>query len=152
MLHKIHPTPTSSRGNPSPPSHLPYRHRGTHIYTSSVDPPHPLHYMQNPTQTRRNIHLTPAQHYHSLHNTLPPVPDDSSVRTHIHTEFTRRALDSLPPNSLLGARSHDACETELTLDRWQRGRLRCGNSTLVPSYMHRLGLVQDDSCPNCGMI
>ena len=71
--------------------------RGTHIYTSAVDPKHPLHFMQNPTQTRRKIHFTPAQHYHTLHDTLPPVPDNSSVRTHIHTEFTRRALDSLPP-------------------------------------------------------
>ena len=48
--------------------------------------------MQNPTQTRRNQHLTPAQHNHTLHKTLPPVPDNSSVRIHIHTEFIRRAL------------------------------------------------------------
>ena len=126
--------------------------RGTH--TSTVNPHHSLHFMQNPTQTRRNIHLTPAQHYHTLHNNLPPVLGDSSVRTDIHTEFTQRALDSLPPNSLLSVRPPAACETELTLDRWQRvqlGRLRCSCTTLVPSYMHTLGLAQDDSCPNyCG--
>ena len=29
------------------------------------------------------------------------------------------------------------------------GWLRCGHSTLVPSYMNRLRLAQDDSCPNC---
>ena len=51
--------------------------------------------MQNPTQTRWNIHLTPEQNYNTQHNTLPPVPDDNSVRTHIHKEFTRRSLDSL---------------------------------------------------------
>ena len=101
---------------------------------------------------KKNTSDTHTAH-HMLHNTLPPVPDDSSVRIHIHTEFTRRALDSLPPNSLHGVRPPTACETELTLDRWQRvqlGWLRCGHSTLVPSYMHRLGLAQDDSCPNCG--
>ena len=112
--------------------------RVTNSYTSTLDPQHPLHDMQNPTKTRRNIHLTPAQHYHTQHNTLPPVPDDSSLRTHIHTEFTQSALDSLPPWCPPPA----ACETELMLDRCQRvqlGRLRYGNSTLVPSYMHRLG-------------
>ena len=127
--------------------------RGTHIYSFTVDPQHPKHFIQNLTETRRNIHLTSAQHYHTLHNSLPPVPDDSSVRTDIHTELTRRALDSLPSNFLLGVRPPAACETEITLDHWQRvqlGQLRCGHSTLVPSYMHRLGLAQDDSWSNCG--
>ena len=58
--------------------------RGTHNYTFTVDPHHPQHLMQKPTET----HKTPAQHYHTLHNSLPPVPDNSSVKTHIHTEFT----------------------------------------------------------------
>ena len=96
-LHKIHPTPTNSRGNPSPPSPLLYGHeRHTHLHIHSRSTAS-LHFMQNLTQTRRNIHLTHAHHYHTLHNALPPVPDDSSVRTNIHTEFTRKALDSLPP-------------------------------------------------------
>ena len=118
--------------------------RDTHIYTSTVDPHHPIHFMQNPTQTRRNIHLTP------LHNTLPPVQDDRSVRTPIHTEMTRRALDTLPLNSVLGVRPPAACETKHTRDRRQRvqlGQLRCGHSTLVlhASYMHRLGLASADT-------
>ena len=46
------------------------------------------------------------------------------------------------PSPLGVSRPPAACETELTLNRWQRvqlWRLRCVHSTLGPSYMHRLG-------------
>ena len=81
---------------------------------------------------------------------LPPVPDGRSVRTHIHAEFTRRALNSLTPNSLPAVRYlRDKSHTG-PLAAGATGRLWCGHSTLVLSYMLRLGLAQDDSCPNCG--
>ena len=116
--------------------------RGTHIYTSKVDPHDPywaLHFMQNPTQARRNIHLTPTQHYYRLQKLFP--------QSRIIALWGPTSIQSLP-NSLLWFRPPAACEAELTLDRWQRvqlGRVRCGHSTGVLSYMLRLGLAQDDS-------
>ena len=127
--------------------------RGTHFFTSTVDPGHPLHYMQTPRTTRRHIHNTPAAHYTSLYNTLPPTPDGTSLRRHIHTTFTERALEALPPNSLLGTRPPPISSTENSLPRLDQvhlSRLRCGHHTAIPTYMHRIGLAPNDTCSLCG--
>ena len=96
-LHKIHPTPTPSRGNPSPPSYLPCGHKWhthLHIHSKSTAPP-TLHAKPN-TNTEKKTSDTRTTLPHATPHPSP-VPDNSSVRTHIHTEFTQRALDSLPP-------------------------------------------------------
>ena len=91
--------------------------RGTHIHSRSTAPP-TLHAKPN-TNTEKHTSDTSTTLYQMLHNTLPSIPDGSAVKTHIHTEFTQRALDS----SLLGVRLPAACRTEFTLDCWQRVQL-----------------------------
>ena len=126
--------------------------RGTHIYTSTSDMDHPLHYMQNPRPTDRHLHLTPAEHYHALYNTLPPIPPNTSHRTHIHTHFTDRALRNAEPNHLLGARPPRVDDSEQTLPRVDRvhlARLRCGHHPSIPAYAHRIGRALTDQCTWC---
>ena len=126
--------------------------RGTHAFTSTADPSHPLHYMQTPRPTSRYIHNTPAAHYLSLYSSLPPVPPDTSLRTHIHSSFTSQALAGLEPNSLLGTRPPPVNSEELLLPRTDRvhlARLRCGHHPALPVYMHRIGRAPDDSCAFC---
>ena len=36
------------------------------------------------------IRKTPAHYYSTLYNTLPPTPQNTSLRTHIHTHFANR--------------------------------------------------------------
>ena len=93
---KSTPLPHLHEENPSPPSHLPYGHeRHTHLHFYSISTA-PLHFMQNPTQTRRKIHLAPAQHYHMLHNTLPSFLDNSCEDPHPHRVFLKST--GLPPS------------------------------------------------------
>jgi hypothetical protein len=128
--------------------------RGTHMYNSTVDPEHPLHYMQTPTQTRRNIRTTPATHYRNLTNHLPPTPDGLSFRRHVHTVFTQRGVDSLEANSLLHARPPELNPEERTLSRADRvhlTRFRCGHHPAIPAYRHRIGLEATDTCTWCGL-
>ena len=127
--------------------------RGTHAYTSTLDPHHPLHFMHTPPHTSRHIHNTPADHYHSLYHGLPPCPPDTSLRSHIHTHFTRRGVSGLEPNSILGSRPPrvDAAERSLSRgDRVHLARFRCGHHPALPAYMHRIGLSADDLC-SCGI-
>ena len=126
--------------------------RGTHAYTSTLSPTHPLHYMQTPTHTARHIHNTPAEHYRSLYQSLPPCPQRLSERAHIHRELTARPLLNAPPNTLLQSRPPLVDPSEKSLKREERvhlSRLRCGHHTSLPTYMHRIGLAPDDTCTLC---
>ena len=127
--------------------------RGTHIYNATVDPDHPLHYMQDPTQTRRHIHNTPATHYRNLTDSLPPAQDGESFRRRVHTHFTREGVNSLRNNTLLDRRPPDVNPEERLLPRADRvhlTRLRCGHHPAVPAYRHRIGLEATDACTMCG--
>ena len=128
--------------------------RGTHAYSSTIDPSHPLHFMQTPANTgRQHIHRTPARHYNTLYTSLPPRPEGTSERKHIHTVFTQRALSSSSPNSLLQALPPPVASEERTLGRDARvhlSRLRCGHHPALPTYMHRIGRADDDLCHLCG--
>ena len=128
--------------------------RGTHFYTSTLDPSHPLHYMQTERRTPRNIHTTPATHYKQHYDTLPPTPPNTSLRTHIHTTHTTRAIHSFRPNSLLGTRPPPVASSEAVLprpDRVHLSRLRCGHHHSLPSYMHRIGRAASDLCNFCSL-
>ena len=92
-------TATSPQGHLHDETHvLPLKYhwdmRGTHIYNSTVDPNHPLHHMQAPTRTRRQIHNTPATHYRTLTDSLPPARDGESFRGRVHTHFAREGVAS----------------------------------------------------------
>ena len=126
--------------------------RGTHIYSSTLDPSHPLHTTLQHRPTPRHIHNTPASHYTSLFSTLPTLPPDTTLRTHIHTHFTQTAISNHPPNSLLGSRPPPISAAERTLPRLDRvslARFRCGHHPSLPSYKHRIGRAQSDSCTWC---
>ena len=129
--------------------------RGTHQYTSTAHPAHPLHHLRSaPTKTPRSRppHKTPASYYTTHLNSLPPTPDDITLRTHIHTVYTRRAIDAFPPNTILGAPPPiiDTREQHLPReDRVHLARLRCGHHTSIPTYMHRIGRASTPTCVHC---
>jgi len=126
--------------------------RGTHFYTSTLSPSHPLHYIQNERRTPRNIHTTPATYYRHLYTSLPDTPLNTSLQKHIHTTFTDRALSSFPPNSILGVRPPPIDFSEVHLSRRERvtlSRLRCGHHPSLPSYNHRIGRAVSDLCEYC---
>ena len=56
--------------------------RGTHFFSSITDPFHPLHFMQTPRPTPRNIHTSQTLPQ-SLH--LPPTNSPAHHTTFIHT-------------------------------------------------------------------
>ena len=132
------------------------RMRGTHIYTSTARPTHPLHHLRSAPARRPRAHpphTTPAQFYQSELDSLPPAPENTSLRTHIHTVYTNRTLNTFPQNTLLGSTPpplHTQREQHLPrVDRVHLARLRCGHHTSIPTYMHRIGRAPDATCPHC---
>ena len=132
------------------------RMRGTHIYTSTEHTNHPLHHLRSAPVRRPRPdppHRTVAQLYQRELDSLPPLPDNTSLRTHIHTIYTQRTLDSAEPNTLLGTRPPPIDPTlEQHLPREDRvhlARLRCGHHTSLPKYRHRIGLAPDSRCDYC---
>ena len=149
-LHKIHSTPTPSRGNSSPPSYLPYghkRHTHLHINIRSTAPP-TLHvkHSTNTEKHRSDTRTTPATtRYATLFLQSWTIALWGPTSTQSLPE--RHGTPSLLTPSLVSGRPLPTRQGLL----WTAGsRCNWGNSTLVPSYMHRLGPPQDDSCPNCG--
>ena len=132
------------------------RMRGTHIYSSTADPSHPLLHLRTAPARRPRAyppHTTPAKFYQDLHDSLPPLPEGITLGTHIHTTFTQRAIATFPPNSLLGVPPPLVNrERERSLPREDRvhlARLRCGHHTSIPTYTNRIGLPTDSSCVYC---
>ena len=129
--------------------------RGTHQYTSTAYPAHPLHHLRSAPRKpprSRPPHKTPASYYSAHLTSLPPTPDDITLRTHIHTVYTRRTIDAFPPNSILGAPPPLINTHEQHLPREDQvhlARLRCGHHTSIPTYTHRIGLAPDSTCPHC---
>ena len=126
--------------------------RGTHAYTSYTDPQHPLHYLTQERPLNRNIRKTPAHYYSTLYNTLPPTPQNTSLRTHIHTHFTNRGITRMQPNTILDKHPPPISDEELTLSREERvhlSRLRCGHHPALPSYTKRINLTDTDTCTLC---
>ena len=133
------------------------RMRGTHIFSSTTHPSHSLHHLHQapsrPPRRSRVPHTTPAKFYKDSLNSLPPLPDNTSLHSHIHTTLTRETLDTFPPNTLLGAPpplANTLHEQRLPReDRVHLARLRCGHHTSIPTYMHRIGRAPTPTCVHC---
>jgi len=123
------------------------------LAAASTNQHHPLHYMTDHPHTPKNIKTTPCTRYHTqLLSSLPPRPHQTSFQKHIHTQITRRSIQSLKDNTLLHARPPDIHPTELTLPREDRvhlARLRCGHHPALLSYQKRLDDAVGDACPGC---
>ena len=126
------------------------------MFSSTESPAHPLHHLRSAPARRsraRPPHLTPAMFYQRELDSLPPLPDNISLRTHIHTVYARESLEASQPNTLLGTRpppADPALERLLSReDRVHLARLRCGHHMALPSYRHRIGLDRDPSCVYC---
>jgi len=126
------------------------RMRGTHIYTSTGHPTHALHHLRTAPARRPRAdppHTTAAQYYQTELDSLPPIPENTSLRTHIHTVYTSRTLNSFPPNTLLGTTPpplHIQREQHLPREGWVHlSRFRCGHHTAIPTYKHRIGRAPD---------
>jgi len=65
--------------------------RGTHIYTSTDCPTHPLHHLRSAPARRqrpRPPRTTVAKLYQQELDSLPPTPDNTILRTHTYTPST----------------------------------------------------------------
>ena len=130
--------------------------RGTHIFSATESPTHPLHRLRSAPARRSRTnppHQTSAAYYQRELDSIPPLPINTSLRTHIHSVYTQRSLESSQPNTLLGTRPPPVDpELERHLPREDRvhlARLRCGHHTALPSYRHRICPDQDPSCVYC---
>lgn len=135
---------------------LPLKHNmnmmGMQFYAGTVDPDHPCHQLQTPLQTRRHIHNTPAAHYSTLLSNIPPPPDNTSMRKHIHTTVTSQTLSSYRPNTILQDHPPQIADEERGLPRADRvhlSRLRCGHHPVLQSYQCRIGNSPTDTCLRC---
>ena len=122
---------------------------GTHLHINRFQR-QPLHYLRS-APARRKRARPPRTTVAKLY--LPPIPDDTSLRTHIHTVYTSRTLDIYPVNSILGTLPHHIntqAESHLPReDRVHLSRLRCGHHTDIPAYMDRIGQAPNPDCPHC---
>ena len=96
-----------------------------------------------------------AKLYQQELDSLPPIPDNSLLRTHIHTVYTNRTPQTYQVNTILGislpyikkqAESHLPRE-----DRVNLSRLRCGHQTAIPFNMYRIGQAPNPDCPHCNI-
>ena len=132
------------------------RMTGTQLYASTDNPSHPLQILHQPPARQPRSHPphnTPASYYASTLQTIPPPTGNTSWRTHIHTTLTQQHLTTLPNNTILHAPpplTDTTLEQHLTReDRVHLSRLRCGHHTAIPSYMHRIGQLNDPTCHLC---
>ena len=132
--------------------------RGTHIYTSTDCPTHPLHHLRSAPARRQRARpprTTVAKLYQTELDSIPSIPENTSLHTHIHTVYTNITLDTFPVNAILGTTSlppHINTHAESHLPRDNRvhlSRLRCGHHTVIPTYMHRIGQMPNPDSPHC---
>jgi hypothetical protein len=99
---------------------------------------HPNHSLHNPLPNLRTHRPTPASHYSSLYDEVPPPPE----RSRIHTHFVKRALEGAEQNSILGVPPPplvDGSEVAQTYtDRRHLARMRCGHHLALRAYEHRI--------------
>ena len=126
--------------------------RGTQFFAAASSPGHPTHHLHNPTITRRHHHNTPASHYRTLWSDIPPLPPSRVEKSWIHQHLVTRALNTAPPNSILGERPPSISPVECSMPRSDRvhlSRLRCGHHLGVLSYEHRIRPATDPTCRWC---
>jgi hypothetical protein len=126
--------------------------RGTQLFAATRSESHPLREALERRHTPRRIHKTPADHYGAQYDELPPAPRNTTLRTHIHSTHTARALENLAPNSILGAPPPLIAGEESNLSRQDRvslARIRCGHHPGLDSYKHRIGRAVADTCTRC---
>jgi len=130
--------------------------RETRIYPSTDCPTHPLHHLRSAPARRQRARpprTTVAKLYQQELDSLPPTPDNTSLRTHIRTVYTNRTLDTYPVNTILGTSPpHINTQAETHLPREDRvhlSRLRCGHHTAIPAYMYRIRQAPNPDCPHC---
>ena len=99
------------------------------LAAGSANPDNPCHYMLAHQPTPRSIKTTIQALYTGLLNT---IRQHSS--SHIHTHFTKIALQKLGPNTILGTpptEIHHAEPALLRADQVHPSRLCCGHHTAL---------------------
>ena len=109
-------------------------------------------------------HVITCQHYHqdqsrTLHTATtvtswPPYLDpitflDRLHQTHTYTQLTRRYLQKLGRNRILGRKPPLISENEKQMSRVHLTGLCCGHHPYLNSYKKRLNSIHTTSCPNC---
>ena len=154
VTHLQHPPTTSTRRHASSRSLHTWIwgvHTSTHPHLTPL-----IHYTTCKQNGGCHATFTPHQPL-TTDNTSAhylPTPSNTSLRTHIHTTYTTRAILSFRPNSLLGTRPPPVASSEAVLprpDRVHLSRLRCGHHPSLPSYMHRIGRAASDLCNFCSL-
>ena len=117
-------------------------------------PDHPgFKNVHRPLPARNHLKPTIQKYRNCIQNHLPINADNRKTKIKaIHTSEVKNALDSLPPNKVLGTKPPDINKEELTLSRHVRSQLsqlRSGYSRRLNNYLHKLDDNIDDKCPNC---
>ena len=103
--------------------------------------------------TPRNIHRTPAVHYSSLYNQVPPIPPRRAKKSWIHEQFVSEYLSQAPVNSILKEPPPLIADSESSLPRESRfhlAQLRCGHHPSLLTYQNRIDQTTDPTCRYCG--
>ena len=78
----------------------------------------------------------------------------SYVKNQLHTDIVRKSIESSGPNRVLGVRPPPIHASETSLPRITRttlSQLRSGHCGKLKDLQLRLGKVNDDICPDCGL-
>ena len=76
---------------------------GTQYYVRATDPSHPSHHITLQQPPDRNKKTTPARYYTQLFQNIPPVPNNTTMIKHIHTQITKQAILNRPNNTILNS-------------------------------------------------
>ena len=128
----------------------------THGYRSTVCPTHPIHHLRSAPARRKKArpsHTTVAKLYQTELYSFLPIPENTSLRTHIYTVYTNRTHSYLPrkhhtrhdtPPTNTQSEIYFPCEYQVHLSQF-----RCGHYNAIPTYTHRIGQAPNFDCPHC---
>ena len=125
---------------------------GTQYFGRATDLSHPSHHITLQQPPDRSKKTTPAKYYTQLFQSMTPVPNNTTMTKHIHTQITKRALLNRPDNTILNSPPPDISPEEQTLPRHTRvtlSRLRSGHHPSLNQYRFRINLATDPSCSRC---
>ena len=125
--------------------------RGAQFFdAASENTKHPCHHMKLHPRIQRYIKKTPQIYYQQTLDTIQPIMGNH--KKHIHTEITKRAIQNLQHNTILGTQPPEINTSETTLSRQDRvdlARMRSGHHPSLRVYQRRLDESKSDTCPDC---
>ena len=119
-----------------------------HVNHADVTAPSGPRQMKNTLQSKC---LPVIEPFVGVSGTVAPA-DYRRVLNEVHTKIVGDAIDSRPPNRVLGRAPPSINSEETALPRPTRvtlSRLRSGFCSNLASFSHRIGASPTDTCPEC---